>query len=102
MENKKKRDVNLNCCKRTIREYKKVHKEAKKEVAKNEAYKELYEGLKGAEGEKKAMRIAKQRNRESQGVYQAKLIKNLRGNVLMGEGGIKKIWRDCIEQLNEY
>ena len=56
----------------------KANKRAKKEVAiaKNEVDKELHEGLKGAEGEKKAIRIAKQSNRESQDMHQAKLIKN--------------------------
>ena len=98
---KKKRDRYLNDCEEAIRENKKANKEAKKEVAiaKNEAYKELYEGLKSAEGEKKAIRIAKQRNKESQDLSQAKLIKNSMGNVLMEEGEMKKRWRDYFEEL---
>ena len=43
--------------------------------------------------------MAKQRSRESQDVHQAKLIKKSRGNVLVGEGEIKKRWRDYFEQL---
>ena len=75
-------------------EYKKANKKAKKAVAiaKEAVYKDLYNSLKGAEGEKRAIRIAKQKNRESQDVYQAKLIKNADGNVLTDEGEIKERW----------
>ena len=72
-----------------------IRKRTKKQIKKllllkNEAYKELQESLKGAEGEKKAVRIAKQRNRESQDMYQANFIKNSRGNALMGGGRNKE------------
>ena len=45
------------------------------------------------------IRIAKQKNRESQDVYQAKLIKNADGNVLTDEGEIKERWRSYFENL---
>ena len=88
----KERDRYLNRCEETIREYKKANKEAKKEVAiaKNKAYKELYESLKGADGEKKAIRIAKQRNRESQDKYQAKINQKLEGKCTSGGGRNKE------------
>ena len=97
----KKRMRDLNRCEKTIEEYKKANKEAKKAVAiaKEAVYKDLYKSLEGAEGEKRAIRIAKQKNRESQDVYQVKLIKNADGNILTDEGEIKERWRSYFENL---
>ncbi|XP_063615696.1 craniofacial development protein 2-like [Penaeus indicus] len=82
-EAKKQRD--LNRCEETIERYKAANKAAKRAVAKakSEAYKDLYDSLKDdEEGQRKAIRIAKQKNRESQDVYQSKQMKNTDGAAL--------------------
>ncbi|XP_047502440.1 uncharacterized protein LOC125047936 [Penaeus chinensis] len=70
-EIKKQRDFNR--CEETIEAYKAANKAAKRAVAraKAEAYKDLYDSLTDDnEGQRKAIRIAKQKHRESQDVYQ--------------------------------
>ena len=54
--------------------YKTARKQAKREVAKarNKAYEELYEKLETKEGENELFKIAKQRNRQSQGCTTSK------------------------------
>ena len=70
---KKERDLNRNA--ETIESYKLANKAAKRAVAKakNEVHKDLYKSLaEGEDGMYKAIRIAKQKNKESQGVYQGR------------------------------
>ena len=64
----------------TVREYKEACKIAKREVAKAKlrAYKDLYDSLDLSDGLRKAMRMAKIKNRNSADVLQAKLIKGQR------------------------
>ena len=66
----------LNRCEETIRNYNQANK-AKKAVAKVKckAYNDLYTGLEEKDGQLKTMRIAKQKNQESQNMYQIKKIK---------------------------
>jgi len=62
----------MNRCDETIANYKKANKSAKRAVAKakESAFKDLYDSLEeGQEGQQRAIRIAKQNNRESQDVY---------------------------------
>ncbi len=51
------------------------------------------------EGQRKAIHIAKQKHKESQGVYQGKQIKDVNGDVLREENDIKERWRTYFEQL---
>ena len=68
--------------------------------AKTEAYNDLYDSLTDdQEGERKAIRIAKQKHKESQDVYQGKQIKDVNGDVLREENDIKERWRTYFEQL---
>ncbi|XP_047485916.1 uncharacterized protein LOC125036999 [Penaeus chinensis] len=68
-EKKKERD--LNRCEETIVAFKEANKKAKREVAKakSKAYEELYSSLDGQDGQRKAIRIAKQKHKEAQDVY---------------------------------
>ena len=63
----KKRERDLNKCEETIRNYKQANKKAVAK-AKCKANDDLYTSLEGKDGQLKAMRIAKQKNRESQDV----------------------------------
>ncbi|XP_047487973.1 uncharacterized protein LOC125038499 [Penaeus chinensis] len=99
-EMKKQKDFNR--CEETIEAYKVANKAAKRAVAmaKAEAYKDLYDSLTDDnEGQRKAIRIAKQKHRESQDVYQGKQMKDANGVVLTDENDIKERWRTYFEQL---
>lgn len=98
---KKKKERDLSRCEETIKNYKQANKEAKRAVAKAKgaAFEDLYESLEGKDGQQKAIRIAKQKNRESQDVYQVKLMKDGEGNVLADEDEIKERWRSYFEKL---
>ena len=99
-EMKKERDLNRNAG--TIKNYKMANKTAKRAVAKakQEEYKDLYKSLlEGEEGMRKAIRIAKQKNKESQDVYQGRQIKSSDGTVLIDEDEVKMRWSAYFEQL---
>ena len=97
----KKRERDLNRCEETIRNYKQARKKAKKAVAKvkGKACDDLYTSLEEKDGQLKAMRIAEQKNRESQDMYQVKQMKNKVGQVLLDEEEIKERWRSYFKQL---
>ncbi|XP_047491069.1 uncharacterized protein LOC125040532 [Penaeus chinensis] len=65
-------------------EEEKSKREAKRAVvvAKARAYERLYEDLDTAEGMKKVLRMAKQKDKNSKDIYQRKLMKSEEGNVL--------------------
>ena len=96
---KKAKDLNRN--EDTIKEYKAANKAAKRAVAraKNNAYRELYESLDSEDGYKKAIRIAKQKHKQSGDVYQAKLVKDKNGNVLGDDEAVKTRWKNYFDQL---
>ena len=48
---------------------------------------------------RKAIRMAKNKNRNSADVLQAKLIKDREGKMLVDDGDIKKRWREYFEDL---
>ena len=90
---KKLRDSNRT--QENIERYKRANKVAKRVAsqAKAAAYKDLYKSLDEKEGLKKALRIAKQKHKNSMDVYQAKTIKDEGGRTLSGDNEIKEIWR---------
>ena len=98
-DKKKAKDLNRN--EDTIKEYKAANKAAKRAVAraKNNAYRELYESLDSEDGYKKAIRIAKQKHKQSGDVYQAKLVKDESGNVLGDDEAVKTRWKNYFDQL---
>ena len=81
--------------------YKNASKRAKREVAKarNEAFEELYQRLETKEGAKDLFKIAKQRDRDSKDVQQAKVIKNKSGEVLVEEELVKQRWKEYFDNL---
>ena len=92
-EMKKLRDANR--MQESIERYKKANKTAKNTMvrAKAAAYEDLYKSLDEKEGLKKALRIAKQRHKDSSDVYQAKTIKEEGGRTLSENDEIKERWR---------
>ena len=94
-DKKQAKDLNIN--EDTVKEY----KAAKRAVAraKNNAYRELYESLDSEDGYKKAIRIAKQKHKQSGDVYQAKLVKDENENVLGDDEAVKTIWKNYFDQL---
>ena len=91
---KKQRDPNR--CEETLEEYKAAKKVAKKAIpkAKPEAYKDLYDRYDSLrnheEGLRRAIRIAKQKDRESKDVHQSKQMKDASGVVLTEEAEIRE------------
>ncbi|XP_063597228.1 uncharacterized protein LOC134773912 [Penaeus indicus] len=84
--------------------YKTAKREAKRAVAvvKARAYDQLYKDLDTGEGMKKVLKMAKQRDKNSKDIYQAKLIKSEEGNVLVKDEEILERWQTYfIELLNE-
>ena len=81
--------------------YKTAKKTAKQMVAiaKAAAYERLYEDLDSVEGQKKVLRMARSRNRNSKDVYQTKLIKDEDGSVLVDDDKILKRWREYFHKL---
>ena len=97
---KKEQDLNRNA--EAIESYKLANKAAKRAVAKakNEVYKDLYKGLaEGEEGMHKAIRIVKQKNKESQDVYRGRQVKSSDGTVLVEEEKVKMRWSTYFGQL---
>ena len=70
----KKKEQDRDRCEETIITYKQANKEAKRAVAKAKAtaFNDLYASLEEKEGQQRAIRIARQKNTESQDIYQAK------------------------------
>nr|XP_027227214.1 uncharacterized protein LOC113819172 [Penaeus vannamei] len=81
--------------------YKLAKKEAKKSVAraKARAYQVLYEDMETIDGQKRALRMAKQRDKNSKDIYQTKLIKDEKGNVLVENAEILKRWQEYFNKL---
>ena len=81
--------------------YKDKKKQAKKTVAaaKAQAYNQLYEDMDSAEGQRKVLRIAKQRDKNSKDIYQTKLIKDEEGTVLIEDDKILNRWRGYFQKL---
>ena len=67
--------------------------------ARNKAYEELYEKLETKEGENEVFKIAKQRNRQSKGVQQVRVIKSKIGEILMKEEKVKQRWKEYFDNL---
>ena len=84
-----------------IREYKTANKAAKRELAeaKNNACRELYESLDSEDGYKKAIRIAKQKCKQSGDMSQARLVKNENENMLVDDETVKRRWKNYFDQL---
>ena len=97
----RKEEKDLNRCEETIVAYKKANKQTKIEVekAKSKAYENLYSSLSEEDGQRKAIRIAKQKNKEAQDVYQAKRIKGSGGQILTREAQIRERWKEYYQQL---
>jgi len=76
-------------------------KEAKKAVAvaRAEAFQKMYEDMETSSGYLTALRIAKQRNKQSQDIYQAKLIKDENGRILSKDSEIRERWKQYFEKL---
>ena len=89
-EEGEKRQRDRNMCEETVGGYKAANKSAKRAAAKAkaEAYKICM-----------IVWIAKQKNRESQGVYQAKYMKDTSGVVLVEDDDIRERWRTYFKQL---
>ena len=81
--------------------YKTAVKHAKKEVAKarNKSYEELYEKLETNNRENELFKIAKQRNKQSNDVYQVRVIKSKTGKMPMEEETVKQGWKEYFDNL---
>ena len=66
---------------------------AKKQVAKK-AYDELYERLDTKEGENYLYNLARQRDRAGKDVQQARVIKDMDGNVQTSQEHVMRIWKE--------
>ena len=97
----RKKEKDLNRCEETIVAYKKTNKQTKIEVtkAKSKAYENLYNSLSEKDGQRKAIRIAKQKNKEAQDLYQAKWIMGSGGHILTREAQIRERWKEYYQQL---
>lgn len=84
-KDKKARDLNRNA--EPLEAYKKACKEAKFEMAKanTAGYEELYRSLESEDGQQKSIQMAKQGNKNSQDVYQAKIMKDCNGKPVTDE-----------------
>ncbi len=89
-ERRKERDLYRN--ENTAEAFKKANMATKRAIAKAKAvaYEDLYKSLEEEEGLQKAIRIAKQKNKESQDVYQVKRMKDENGQVLSDRRGRNK------------
>ena len=76
-------------------------REAKKAVAiaRAEAYNRLYEDLDTTEGQKRALRMAKKKDKDSKDIYQAKAIKNKEGVTLFENDKILERWHEYFKTL---
>ena len=82
-------------------EYKEACRQAKRAVAKakSKAYQQLYAALDHKDGEKVALRLARQRDKASKDVQHVRIIKDGNGKILTNEEDIKKRWKDYYEKL---
>ena len=76
--------------------YKTAKKEAKNSVAiaKARAYDRLYADMDTTEGEKKVLRMVKEREKNSKAMYQSKVIKDEEERVLVDDLKISERWRE--------
>ena len=83
-------------CTEAIAAYRKANKKTKVEVAKtkSKAYENQYDSLSEKNWQSKAIRIAKQKKREAQGVYQAKRVEESGGMAVIGEAQRKERWKN--------
>ena len=90
-----KKVLDVNWSEERREEYKDRKKEAKKTVAvaHSKAYQKLHEDMETSSGYLTALRIAKQRHKQSQDIYQAKLIKDDNGTVLSKDVEIIERWK---------
>ena len=58
--------------------------------AKSKAYENLYNSLSEQDGQRKAIRIAKQKNKETLDVYQTKRVKGSGGQILTRNAQIRR------------
>ncbi|XP_027230979.2 uncharacterized protein [Penaeus vannamei] len=81
--------------------YKLAKKEAKKSVAraKARAYQVVYEDMETIDGQKRALRMAKQRDKNSKDINQTRMIKDEKGNVLVENAEILKRWQGYFNKL---
>ena len=81
--------------------YKTAKKEAKRNVAiaKARAYDHLYADMDTNEGQKKVLRMAKEREKNSKDIYQSKVIKDEEERVLVEDPKILERWREYYEKL---
>ena len=81
--------------------YKTAKNEAKMNIAiaKARAYNHLYADMDTTEGQKKVMRMAKEREKNSKDIYQSKVIKDEEGRVLVEDLEILKRWRKYYQKL---
>ena len=81
--------------------YKTAKKEAKKSVAiaKARAYDRLYADMDTTEGQKKVLRMAKAREKNSKDIYQSQVIKDEDERVLVGDLKILERWRKYYQKL---
>ena len=88
-------------CEETINGYKQANKVAKRAVikAKGATFEDLYTSLEGKEGQQKAIRIARQKNREAQDVYQVQKIQGSDGRILSDGEEVKERWMSYFEEL---
>ena len=96
-----KRALDMNKTKGNEAKYKEAKKAAKREVAiaKAKASERLYEDMDSDEGKKRVLRMAKQRDKNSKDIYQAKLIKDEDGSVLTQDCKILERWRTYFQKL---
>ena len=71
-----------------------MKKVAKRPVikAKGVAFEDMYASLEGKEGQQKVIKIARQKNKEAQNVYQAQQIKGSDGQILLDGEEVKEWW----------
>ena len=67
--------------------------------AKATAFNDLYASLAEKEGQQRAIRIARQMNRELQDIYQAKQMKDSDERILLDGEEIKEQWKSYFEKL---
>ena len=81
--------------------YKTAKKEAKRNVAiaKARAYDHLYADMDTTEVQKKVLRMAKEREKNSKDIYQSKVIKDEEERVLVEDQKILERWREYYQKL---
>ena len=68
-------------------------------MACSQAFQKLYEDMETESGYLTQLRIAKQCNKQSQEIYQVKLIKDKKGKVLSKDDEIRERWKLYFEKL---